>query len=73
MVVLRRWPIVYYHLDEQDGSTVLDNQFWEAMPKAFVSNRVRKIAGDNDEVGITWRHCPADMNLADLTSRGAPM
>ena len=41
--------------------------------KVFVANRVRKIAQIAEEVGIEWKYCPSEMNLADLGSRGASL
>ena len=49
--------------------------FWIASPerswKVFVSNRTRKIAEITKEVGINWKYCPSEENLANLGSRGA--
>jgi hypothetical protein len=47
--------------------------FWIASPerswKVFVSNRTRKIAEITEEVGINWKYCPSEENLADLGGR----
>ena len=49
--------------------------FWITNPgcswKTFVSNRVKKIAEVTTGLNVKWNHCPTDMNLADLGSRGA--
>ena len=51
--------------------------YWIANPtrswKVFVANCVRKIADVTAEVGISWRYCPTELNLADLGSRGATL
>ena len=41
--------------------------------KVFVANRVRKMAQITEEVGIQWKHCPTERNLADIGSRGASL
>ena len=41
--------------------------------KVFVANRVKKIAQVSGEVGIRWKYCPSEINLADLGSRGASL
>ena len=41
--------------------------------KVFVENRVPKMAQITEEVGIEWKYCPTERNLADLGSRGAPL
>ncbi|XP_028412573.1 uncharacterized protein LOC114535466 [Dendronephthya gigantea] len=51
--------------------------YWLTNPgkpwKTFVSNRIKKIAEITSELGIVWKHCPSNKNLADLGSRGATM
>jgi hypothetical protein len=51
--------------------------YWLTNPgkpwKTFVSNRIKKIAEITNELGITWKYCPSNKNLADLGSRGANM
>ena len=51
--------------------------YWISNPgkswKVFVTNRVRKIAQIPRELEIQWKHCPSEMNLADLGSRGASL
>ena len=51
--------------------------YWISNPgkswKVFVANRVRKIAQISRELKIQWKHCPSEMNLADLGSRGASL
>ena len=51
--------------------------YWISNPgkswKVFVANRVRKIAQISRELEIQWKHCPSEMNLADLGSRGASL
>lgn len=51
--------------------------YWICNPgkpwKVFVSNRVRKIAEITNDLQITWKYCPTNMNLADLGSRGASL
>ena len=51
--------------------------FWINNPgkpwKAFVANRVRKVTEIGHEIGIEWKYCPTNENLADLGSRGANM
>ena len=73
LAALRRWPITSVNV-WMDSMVAL---FWICNPgktwKAFVSNRVRKIAEITQEAGIKWRYCPTDKNLADLGSRGASL
>ena len=70
---LRRWPITSVNM-WMDSMVAL---FWICNPgkmwKAFVSNRVRKIAEVTQEAGIKWRYWPTDKNLADSGSRGASL
>ena len=51
--------------------------YWIANPtrswKVFVANRVRTLADITAEVGIKWKYCPTELNLADLGSRGATL
>ena len=51
--------------------------YWLTNPgkpwKTFVSNRIKKIAEITNELGIIWKYCPSNKNLADLGSRGANM
>ena len=51
--------------------------YWLTNPgkpwKTFVSNRIKKIAEITNELGIIWKYCPSNKNLADLGSRGATM
>ena len=71
VAALRRWPIASVTV-WMDSLVAL---FWIASPerswKVFVSNRTRKIAEITEEVGIGWKYCPSEENLADLGSRGA--
>ncbi len=71
VTALRRWPITSVTV-WMDSLVAL---FWISTPerpwKVFVSNRTRKIAEITEEVGITWKYCPSEENLADLGSRGA--
>ena len=71
VAALRRWPIISVTL-WMDSMVSL---FWISRPekpwKVFVSNRTRKIAEITQEIGITWKYCPSEENLADLGSRGA--
>ena len=66
-----RWPIASVMV-WMDSLVAL---FWISSPdrpwKVFVSNRTRKIAEITDEVGIHWKYCSSEDNLADLGSRGA--
>ena len=49
--------------------------YWITNPgkswKAFVANRVRKIAKIANEVKIEWKYYPSEDNIADPGSRGA--
>ena len=51
--------------------------YWISNPgkswKVFVANRVRKIAQISRELKIQRKHCPSEMNLADLGSRGVSL
>lgn len=71
VAALRRWPIASVTV-WMDSLVAL---FWIVSPerswKVFVPNRTRKIAEVTEEVGIVWKYCPSDDNLADLGSRGA--
>ncbi len=68
---LKQWPIASVTI-WMDSMVAL---YWICNPgkswKVFVSNRVRKIAEITHEIGIIWKHCPTDKNIADLGSRGA--
>ena len=68
VAALRRWPIMSVTI-WMDGMVSL---FWISRPekswKVFVSNRTRKIAEITQELGITWKYCPSEENLADLGS-----
>ena len=70
VAALLRWPIASVMV-WMDSLVAL---FWISSPdrpwKVFVSNRTRKIAEITDEVGIHWKYCPSEDNLADLGSRG---
>ena len=48
--------------------------FWITNPgkawKVFLANRVRNTAEATSEIGIEWKYCPTELNLADLGSRG---
>ena len=70
---LKGWPIRSVTI-WMDSMVVL---YWILNPgkswKVFVANRVRKIAQVSGEVGIQWKYCPSEMNLADLGSRGASL
>ena len=71
VAVLLRWPIASVMV-WMDSLVAL---FWISSPdrpwKVFVSNRTHKIAEITDEVGIHWKYCPSEDNLADLGSHGA--
>jgi hypothetical protein len=41
--------------------------------KVFVANRVKKIAGITEEIGIQWKYVPSEKNVADAGSRGATL
>ena len=41
--------------------------------KIFAANRVRKIPQITEEVGIRWKHCPSERNLADIGRRRASL
>ena len=73
LAALRRWPITSVNV-WMDSMVAL---LWICNPgktwKAFVSNRVRKIAQITQEAEIKWRYCPTDKTLADLGSRGASL
>lgn len=49
--------------------------YWITNPerpwKVFVANRVRKIAETTKDIGVVWKYCPTEKNMADLGSRGA--
>ena len=51
--------------------------YWLTNPgkpwKTFVSNLIKKIAEITNELGVIWKYCPSNKNLADLGSRGANM
>ena len=51
--------------------------YWTLNPgkswKVFVANRVRKMAQITGEVGIQWKYCPTERNLADIGSRGTSL
>ena len=68
---LQRWPIKSITI-WMDSMVAL---YWITNPgkgwKVFVANRVKKIAETIGPINITWKHCPSNMNLADLGSRGA--
>ena len=67
---LRRWPVASITV-WMDSMVAL---FWITSPgrswKIFVSNRTRKIAEITEEIGIKWKYCPSEENLADVGSRG---
>ena len=71
VAALRRWPIASVTV-WMDSLVAL---FWIASPerswKVFASNRTRKIAEITEEIGISWKYCQSEVNLADLGSRGA--
>ena len=70
---LNTWPIRSVTI-WMDSMVAL---YWISNPgkswKVFVANRVRKIAQISRELKIQWKHCPSEMNLADLGSRGASL
>ena len=70
---LKEWPIKSVTI-WMDSMVAL---YWISNPgkswKIFVANRVRKIAQVSGKVGIQWKYCPSEMNLADLGSRGASL
>lgn len=70
---LKEWPIRSVTI-WMDSMVAL---YWISNPgkswKIFVANRVRKIARVSGEVGIQWKYCPSEMNLADLGSREPPL
>ncbi len=51
--------------------------YWITNPerpwKVFVANRVRKIAETTKDIGVVWKYCPTEKNLADMGSRGVSM
>ena len=73
LAALRQWPITSVNVWMNSMVAI----FWICNPgktwKAFVSNRVRKIAEITQEAGIKWRYCPTDKNLADFGSRCASL
>lgn len=70
---LQRWLIKSTTI-WMDSMTAL---YWICNPgkpwKVFVSNHVRKIAEITNDLQITWKYCPTNMNLADLGSQGASL
>ena len=70
---LKEWPV--------KSVTIWMNSmvalYWISNPgkswKIFVANRVKKIAQVLGEVGIEWKYCPSEINLADLGSKGASL
>ena len=70
---LKRWPVETVMV-WMDSMVAL---YWILNPgkswKVFVANRVRKIAQITEEVGIQWKYCPTERNLADIGSRGASL
>ena len=70
---LKRWPVETVTV-WMDSMVAL---YWILNPgkswKVFVANRVRKIAQITEEVGIQWKYCPTERNLADIGSRGASL
>ena len=68
---LNGWPIRSVTI-WKDSMVAL---YWILNPgkswKVFVVNRVRKNAQISRELEIQWKHCPSEMNLPDLGSRGA--
>jgi hypothetical protein len=71
VAALRRWSIasVTVRMDSLVAFFCIASP--ERSWKIFVSNRTRKIAEITDEVGISWKYCPSEENLANLGSRGA--
>ena len=59
-------------MDGQHGGPVLDSESRKSW-KVFVVNRVRKMAKITEELGIQWKYCPTERNLADIGSRGASL
>ena len=51
--------------------------YWITNPErpwtVFVANRVRKIAETTKDIGVVWKYCPTEKNLADMGSRGVSM
>ena len=70
---LKRWPVETVTV-WMDSMVAL---YWILNPgkswKVFVVNRVRKMARITEEVGIQWKYCPTERNLADIGSRGASL
>eukprot|EP00794_Sanderia_malayensis_P005871 gene5871-6564_t len=68
---LESWPITSVNV-WMDSMVAL---FWISNPgkswKVFVANRVRKISEITEKLGVKWRYCPSNLNIADLGSRGA--
>ena len=69
LTALERWPVASVNL-WMDSMVALS---WICNPgrpwKTFVSNRVRKIAEITQGMGLEWRYCPTDRNLADFRKR----
>ena len=59
-------------MDGQHGGPVLDAESRKSW-KVFVANRVRKMAQITEELGIQWKYCLTERNLADIGSRGASL
>ena len=70
---LNGWPIrsVTIWMDSMVALYWISNP--EKSWKVFVANRVRTIAQISRKLEIQWKHCPSEMNLADLGSRGASL
>ncbi|CAB4033655.1 Hypothetical predicted protein, partial [Paramuricea clavata] len=71
VAALRRWPIASVTVWMDSLVALFRIASPERSWKIFVSNRTRKIAAITEEVGISWKYCPSEENLADLGSRGA--
>ena len=71
VAALRRWPIASVTVWMDSLVALFRIASPERSWKVFVSNRTRKIAEITEEVGIGWKYCPSEENLADLGSRGA--
>ena len=70
---LEEWPVETVTI-WMDSMVAL---YWILNPgkswKVFVANRVRKLAQITENIGIQWKYCPTERNLADLGSRGASL
>ena len=71
VAALRRWSIASVKVRMDSLVAFLCIASPERSWKIFVSNRTRKIAEITDEVGISWKYCPSEENLANLGSWGA--